>query len=210
MLAVLAAACGAMLLLWILSGFLPTRNIAMPEYTVVETKQDYEIRRYEAYIVAETRREGNPAEAVSDGFNELFRYISGNNASSSKISMTAPVFRSPEQRGTKIPMTAPVFRQGEGTASVIAFVMPPGSTLEELPRPKSPSVKLRVVAPHKVAVITFSGYATEEAIAEKTALLVNALRRDGVAIRSAARIALYNPPWTPPFMRRNEVIVEIQ
>lgn len=209
MLAVLAAACGTMLLLWILSGYLPTRNIDMPGYTVVETKQDYEIRRYDAYIVAETRREGNPAEAVSDGFSELFRYISGNNVGSSLISMTAPVFRSPEQRGTKIPMTAPVLRQGEGSSSVIAFVMPPGSTLEELPRPTSPSVTLRPVDAHTVAVVTFSGYATEEAIAEKTELLLNALRRDGVAARSAARIALYNPPWTPPFMRRNEVMVDI-
>lgn len=209
MITAIFAVCVTLLLLWILSGYLPTRNIAMPEYTVVETKQDYEIRRYDSFIVAETRREGSHSEAMSDGFNELFRYISGDNASTSKISMTAPVLRSPGDQGDRIPMTAPVLRQGEGSSSVIAFVMPPGSTLEELPRPKSPSVKLRVVAPHKVAVITFSGYATEEAIAEQTAMLLNALQRDAVTIRSAPRIALYNPPWTPPFMRRNEVMVDI-
>jgi DNA gyrase inhibitor GyrI len=209
MMTAIIAVCAAVLLLWILSGYLPVRNIAMPGYTVIDTRQEYEIRSYESFIVAETSREGNPSQAMSDGFNELFRYISGDNVSNSKISMTAPVLRSPDDRGTRIPMTAPVLRHGKGTSSTISFVMPPGSTLEELPRPKSPAVTLRMVPPHKVAVITFSGYATEGTIAEKTAILLNALRRDAVTARSAPSVALYNPPWTPPFMRRNEVMVEI-
>lgn len=207
---IIAVALATALLLWILSGYLPTRNIAMPPYTVVAAKQDYEIRRYEPFIVAETRRGENPAEALSAGFNELFRYITGNNAGNSKIKMTAPVFRSPEQQGTKIPMTAPVLRQGEGAGSVIAFVMPPGSTLESLPRPASPAVTLREVPARTVAVVTFSGYATEGAIEEKTKNLLQALKRDEVATRSVPVVALYDPPWTPPFIRRNEVLVEIE
>jgi len=209
MIIIIAVVLGTALLLWILSGYLPTRNIAMPAYTVVAAKQDYEIRRYEPFIVAETRRGGDPASALSDGFKELFRYITGNNAGSSKIKMTAPVLRSPEQQGTKIPMTAPVLRQGEGTGTVIAFVMPPGSTLESLPRPASPAVTLREVPARTVAVVTFSGYATEGAIEQKTNSLLQALKRDGVAPRSVPGVALYDPPWTPPFMRRNEVLVEI-
>jgi len=207
---IIVVALGTALLLWILSGYLPTRNIAMPAYTIVATKQDYEMRRYEPFIVAETRQGGDPESAMSDGFNELFRYITGNNAGSSKIKMTAPVLRSSEQQWTKIPMTAPVLRQGEGAGSVIAFVMPPGSTLESLPRPVSPAVTLREVPARTVAVVTFSGYATEGTIEEKTKSLLQALKRDGVAPRSVPVVALYDPPWTPPFMRRNEVLVEIE
>lgn len=209
MIPIIAVALGTALLLWIVSGYLPTRSIAMPVYTVVAAKQDYEIRRYEPFIVAETLREGDPAAALSEGFNELFRYITGSNAGSSKIKMTAPVLRTPEQKGTKIPMTAPVLRQGSGTGTVVAFVMPPGSTMESLPRPTSPAVTLREVPPRTVAVVTFSGYATERAIEEKTESLLQALKRDGVSPRSVPGVALYNPPWTPPFMRRNEVMVEI-
>jgi len=108
---IIAIALATALRLWKLSGYLPTRNIAVPAYIVVAAKQDYEINRYEPFIVAETRRGGDPTEALSAGFNELFRYITGNIAWSSKIKMTAPVLRSPEQQGTKIPMTSPVLRQ---------------------------------------------------------------------------------------------------
>jgi DNA gyrase inhibitor GyrI len=206
---IIAIGLATALLLWILSGYLTTRNIAMPAYTVVAAKQDYEIRSYEPFIVAETRREGNPAEALSAGFNELFRYITGTNAGNSKIKMTAPVLRSPEQQGTKIPMTAPVLRQGAGTGTVIAFIMPPGSTLERLPRPTSPAVTLREVPARSVAVVTFSGYATEGIIKEKTESLLHNLKRDGMTPRAEPGVALYDPPWTPPFMRRNEILVEI-
>lgn len=209
MMTIIAVAFGTLLLIWVLSGYLSTRNIAMPAYTVVAAKKDYEIRRYEPFIVAETLRQGDPAEAMSAGFDELFSYISGNNAGSSKIKMTAPVLRVPERLGTKIPMTAPVMRQEKGTGTVVAFVMPPGFTLESLPRPSSPAVTLREVPAHTVAVATFSGYATEGVIEEKTESLLQALKRDGVSPRSVPGVALYNPPWTPPFMRRNEVMVEI-
>lgn len=208
---ILAAICipATLFLLWVLSGYLPTRNIHMPSYTIIEKKPDYEIRQYESFIVAETKQPGRQSESMSRGFNELFRYISGDNVSQSKIKMTAPVLRSSEEEGRKIPMTAPVLKQGREESGTIAFVMPPGSILDELPRPKSPAVTLRIVPRHKVAVFTFSGYATDEAITEKTARLLNALQRDGMPARSAPRIALYNPPWTPPFMRRNEVMVEV-
>jgi hypothetical protein len=106
-------------------------------------------------------------------------------------------------------MTAPVLRQAETKGTVVAFVMPPGSTLESLPRPASLAVTLRKVPARTVAVVTFSGYANERTIEEKTKSLLQALKLDGVALRSVPGIALYDPPWTPPFMRRNEVLVEI-
>ncbi len=208
---ILAAICitVALLLLWMLIGYLPTRNIGMPAYTIIENRAEYEIRRYETFIVAETSQSGNLSESMSKGFNELFKYISGENVARSKIKMTAPVLRFPEGEGEKIPMTAPVLKQWKEGAGTIAFVMPSGSRLEDLPQPKSPSVRLRIVPPRKVAVITFSGYATGDAIKEKTATLVQALQRDGFPAGSEPQIALYNPPWTPPFMRRNEIMIEV-
>jgi hypothetical protein len=198
-----------LLLIWVISGYLPTRNIAMPAYEVIEKKPEYEIRRYASYIVAETRQLGSSGESLPRGFNELFRYISGNNIARSKISMTAPVLKNKEVNGQKIPMNAPVLSQGEKDSSIIAFVMPPGSTLEILPQPNSKNVTLRVVPPRMVGAIIFSGYATEEKTRKNAEKLLSALKHDGRYVKALTQIALYNPPWTPPFMRRNEVIVEI-
>jgi hypothetical protein len=123
--------------------------------------------------------------------------------------MTAPVLKGLVPESQKIPMSAPVLKEGEGGAEMIAFVMPPGSSIEELPRPKNAAVHLRSVPAHTVAAVRFSDYATDVAIREHTESLLDALQRDGLTVRSAPRIALYNPPWTPPFMRKNEVLIEI-
>jgi hypothetical protein len=195
--------------LWVISGYLPTMNIQTPEYQVIQKTAAYEIRLYEPYIVAETLQKGSREESLSSGFNELFKYITGDNVSRSKIRMTAPVLQSGEAEGQKIPMTAPVLKYEDAGSSMIAFVMPPHSRLEELPKPKSAAVKLRVVPARTIAVIRFSGFATEDAIKKHTDELQSALKRDGRLIRSAAEVALYNPPWTPPFMRRNEIVVEL-
>jgi hypothetical protein len=192
----------ALFSLWMLSGYLPTRNIAVPTYTVIAAQPDYEIREYETYIIAETQQER--------GFNELFQYISGNNTAQTKLSMTAPVLKSEGVAGLKLTMTAPVLKKaGEGSGS-IAFVMPPGYTLAELPLPKNPKISLREIHGHRVATVTFSGYASAEIIEEKTAGLLRALMRDGIHAISKPTTALYNPPWTPPFMRKNEIVVDVE
>lgn len=176
--------------LWVLSGYLPTRHIAMPAFSVVATKTGYQIRQYEPYIIAETSLTSGPG---GSGFKELFRYISGNNTGGSKLAMTAPVLKTSAAGGEKI-----------------SFIMPPGLRLAELPQPKSPKVALREIPGHRAAVVRFSGVADSATLREKTALLLRALREDGLHIRSIPMIALYNPPWTPPFMRRNEIMVEIE
>jgi hypothetical protein len=193
--------------LWIMSGYLPTRNIAMPSYSVVAKKKAYQIRRYDPYIIAET---SISSESGSSGFKELFQYISGNNAGQAKISMTAPVLKSAGEAGHKLPMTAPVRKNNGAGGGKISFVMPPGLRLEELPQPKSPRITLREVPGHRAAVVRFSGVANAEAVREKTEHLLRNLQQDGVHILSIPTTALYNPPWTPPFMRRNEIVVEIE
>ena len=193
--------------LWITSGYLPTRNIAMPNYSVVATKPEYEIRRYDPYIIAETPM---GSESGSSGFNELFQYISGNNAGGTKLSMTAPVLESAGETGQKLPMTAPVLKKNGAGGGIISFVMPPGLRLEDLPQPKSVKITLREIHGLKAAVVRFSGVANTENIKEKTEHLLRNLQHDGVRVLSIPTTALYNPPWTPPFMRRNEVMVEIE
>ena len=193
--------------LWIMSGYLPTRNIAMPSYSVLATKNGYEIRRYDPYIIAETSM---ASESGSSGFNELFQYISGNNAGSAKLSMTSPVLKSAGDAAQKLPMTAPVLKKGGAGGGVISFVMPPGLRLEELPQPKSSRITLREIPGHKAAIVRFSGVADAEAIKDQTETLLRNLQQDGVTILSTPTTALYNPPWTPPFMRRNEVVVMIE
>jgi hypothetical protein len=205
MIPALAWITAALLGAWVLSGYLPTRNVNINKYSVIAEKDGYEIRRYEPYILAETPlRE----ESGSSGFSELFRYISGSNMEKSQLAMTAPVLQAGPSAGRKLAMTAPVLeREGAG---VMAFVMPPGMKMEDLPEPASPKVTLRAVPGHKAAVIRFSGWGSAATVKKKTKQLAAALERDRVRATAAPITAFYNPPWTPPFMRRNEVIIEIE
>ncbi len=192
---------------WMLAGYLPTRNVATPDYTVVEKKAGYEVRQYDGFIVAETVQAGSHDHSLSAGFGELFQYITGNNSRATKVPMTAPVLHT---AGQVIPMTAPVLNQAADGQHIVAFVMPPGSKLGDLPEPRSAKVTLREVPRHKAAVISFSGKATEAVMQAQAAALRAYLARDGKRALSGPQEAFYNPPWTPPFMRRNEVMVTIE
>ena len=179
----------------------------MPKYSVVSKNSEYEIRAYEPYVIAETPR---TSQQGSSGFGELFRYISGSNTGQSKLAMTAPVLKSSAAAGQQLAMTAPVLIKSEPAGATISFVMPPGSRLAELPRPMSSKITLREIPGHRAAVVRFSGSAGSDAVRRRTGRLLGALERDGVLILSAPTTALYNPPWTPPFMRRNEIQVGIK
>jgi hypothetical protein len=136
----------------------------------------------------------------------LAGYIFGGNRRHQSIAMTAPVAQ--ERTGEKIAMTAPVTPTQSDGAWVVRFTMPGAYSLEMLPEPNDPNVKLRAVAPARFAVIRFSGLASRTNVEAKTAELVdfaNHLRAVG-----SASLAQYNPPWTLWFMRRNEVMLEVQ
>jgi hypothetical protein len=197
----------ALLGAWVLSGYLPTRNVDINKYSVIAEKDGYEIRQYEPYILAEAPLRD---ESGNSGFNELFRYISGSNMGKSKLAMTAPVLQSRPPAGRKLAMTAPVLEREGASGGVMAFVMPPGMKLEDLPKPASLKVTLRAVPGYKAAVIRFAGWGFASTVKKKTKQLAAALERDGLLAAPAPVTAFYNPPWTPPFMRRNEVIIEIE
>jgi hypothetical protein len=168
--------------------------IEEPKYTVIEKSGAFELRAYSPKIVAETRVSGSLDKASSAGFRLIANYIFGNNTSrtggSEKISMTAPV--SMEQTGEQWRMH---------------FVMPSQYTLESLPRPNNPAVTLREVPQGNYAVIRFSGLAGEDKVAAKTAELMAWLEGKGISPVGKPELARYNPPWTLPFFRRNEVMV---
>ena len=180
-----------------------------PRYTVIEQAGDLELRAYDPMIVAETQVSGPMDDASSAGFRLIADYIFGNNSlgagGNEKISMTAPVTMVPKSK--KISMTAPVATRQSGEQWRIHFVMPSQYTLDTLPKPNNPAVRLREVPASKYAVIRFSGLVDDHKRIAKAAELMTWLDSKGIKPIGQPELARYNPPWTLPFLRRNEVMV---
>jgi hypothetical protein len=177
-----------------------------PRFKVIEQDGSFELRDYAPYVVAETRVTAGFEDAGSVAFQRLFQYISGNNVASQKIAMTAPVTQA---KGEKIAMTAPVSQRAEGEAYVVAFTLPSAYTLASAPRPRDPAVALREVPAQRVAAWRYSGRWTVENYREHEALLRQRLKSRGLNASGPAVLARYNPPFTPWFLRRNEVLIPI-
>lgn len=186
--------------------------IEEPKYTLVEKSGNFELRLYAPRVVAETLVDGSLNDASGVGFKRIADYIFGNNTSqkggSEKISMTTPVGMAPKAESEKISMTAPVAMQQSGGQWRMYFVMPSQFTLSTLPTPNNAAVTLRELPETRMAVLRFSGLAGEEKTAIKTAELLAWLKSKNIAPIGTPELARYNPPWTLPFLRRNEVMVE--
>lgn len=181
-----------------------------PSYQLIEKSGEFELRQYAPMIVAEAYVEGSLDEASSAGFRLIADYIFGNNriqagGSGEKIAMTAPVIA--ESASQKIEMTAPVTAERTAGRWRIHFVMPSRYTMATLPAPNNPRVALREVPGHKSAAIVFSGLAREDNLKAKTEALLAWMTRRGLDPASTPQLARYNPPWTLPFLRRNEILV---
>jgi hypothetical protein len=181
-------------------------NVEQPKYKVVESDHGIEIRDYTPVIVAEADVSGERDKAIGEGFRIIADYIFGNNLSSQKVAMTAPVT---QQASEKIAMTAPVTQQGDGNSWQVRFIMPASYTMETLPKPKNPAVKLKEIEGKRFAVIRFSGFASEDSLKRHTDQLTESIRAKKLTGVSAPTYAFYNPPWTLPFLRRNEVMIEV-
>jgi hypothetical protein len=178
-----------------------------PPFTVERQVGGVEIRRYDARIAAETTIDADEEKARSEGFRRLAGYIFGGNTTKTKIAMTAPVS---QQQSEKIAMTAPVAAQRSDSGEwVIRFFMPSEHSMETLPTPKDDRVRLVKVPAERVAVLRFSGTASLEALATRTDELLNALRDNDIKTKGAPFTWFYDPPWTLPFRRRNEVVVSL-
>jgi hypothetical protein len=181
-------------------------NVEQPKYSVIASEKNIEIRNYVPVIVAETEVAGERDKAISQGFRTIADYIFGNNLSSQKLAMTAPVT---QQASEKIAMMAPVAQQGDGNSWQVRFIMPASYTMGTLPKPKNAAVKLREVEGKRFAVIRFSGMAGEDNLKSHTDELKAYLYSKNLQSLSAPTYAFYNPPWTLPFLRRNEVMIEV-
>jgi hypothetical protein len=181
--------------------------IKEPAYTVVRQYQDFEVRQYNPYLVAEVNVPGPAREAGSQGFKILAAYIFGKNKGDRRIEMTAPVTQTPEPR--KISMTAPVTQVASDTGFIIQFAMPMEFTLDTLPEPLDSSVKLRELPGGRFAVIRYSGSWSEANYADHLTQLQEAVKAEGIPTRGEPIYSRYNAPFVPWFMRRNEIWLHV-
>ena len=182
-------------------------NVEAPNYDVVTVENNIEIRQYAPMIVAEVQIDGKREDSIGEGFRLLADYIFGNNIAKQDIAMTAPV---QQQEGNKIAMTAPVQQQKEGGTWQISFVMPSEYSMDTLPKPVNDLVKLKKIPAKQFVVIRFSGTKSDANVEEHEEKLMKYVQSKNILVIGSPKYAFYNPPWTLPFMRRNEVMIEIQ
>jgi len=177
------------------------------KYEVISTDGKFEIRDYAAHIVAETFVDSDLEDAGGKAFKKLFGYISGDNRTRDKVTMTAPV--SQQSKGEKIAMTAPVGQQRAEERWVVSFMMPDSYTMDTLPEPEDPEVRLRAVPAQRMAAIRYSGFWSEKNYQRHKLKLESWIKETDLKILGDPRWARYNPPFTPWFMRRNEILIPV-
>jgi len=184
------------------------REVEEPSYRVVATLGPVEIRSYGPRIAAETLIAGDALTARNQGFRKIASYIFGANHGSAKIAMTAPVVQAPTEKGREIAMTAPVAQDQDSSGRWrIRFFMPSSYSLASLPTPDDPDVKIVTVPPEMMAVLRFTGDRDMPAIDAHGKQLLASLNGTGWQASGPVLAWFYDPPWTIPFLRRNEVAV---
>jgi len=184
-------------------------GLEQPEYTVLYKDGAIEYRQYEPYLVSETviQDADDYSDAGNEGFRRLFRYITGSNEGQAKIAMTAPVAQAPSSE--KIAMTVPVQQVDSAEGWRVAFMLPTEYTLETAPAPTDERVEIKAMPGRLMAVLRYTGRWTESNFSNKQAALRDAIDSESIESIGEFQRALYNPPYTLPFLRRNEVMVEV-
>ena len=181
-----------------------------PKYELIEKSGEFELRQYQPMLIAEVLVDGDMDQASGKGFRLIADYIFGNNitetGSSKKIKMTAPVTIEP--RSEEISMTIPVSLKNISGRWQVSFVMPSKYTLDTIPLPNNKQIMLRKVPARKVAVLEFSGFVNEKNTANRTQELLKWMDKNNLISTGSIELSRYDPPWTLPFLRRNEIIVE--
>lgn len=181
-------------------------------YEVVEQHDTFEVRLYPEHVVAEIIVEGDFDAAGNKAFMPLASYINARNRPGDKVSMTAPVIQRAERSGAASGrIDAETLQQTELAPGryVVSFVMPAAHTEETLPPPGDERIRIRTVPAEYAAALRYSGRWTHNAYADHEAELLTALTEAGMEVTGPLRFARYDPPWTPWFLRRNEIIAPI-
>ena len=194
--------------------------IEEPRFTSIFKSGSFEVRQYAPMLVAETVVDGDMDEASNRGFRKIADFIFGNNQSaqtggSTKIAMTAPVTVEPVSK--KIAMTAPVTVEPQSAESSmqaakkwrIHFVMPSQYTLANIPKPKNEAVSLKEIPSKYFVVYTYSWLNTLSRVQTKTDEAIDWANRKGLKVIGAPQLSRYDPPWTPPMFKRNEIMLEV-
>ena len=171
--------------------------------------QKIEVRNYESIVLVSSDMS---ADGMNSAFRNLFRYISGENEGSTEIAMTAPVLMDESaavSKGTKIAMTAPVFMKERSEQQVMSFVMPADFTIQSTPKPTNPDVWITEVKDYKVVVIKFSGLLSDSNVDTQTQILNSWIAINGYTAVSEPINAAYNGPFTIPWLRHSEVLIEV-
>ena len=196
-----------LVMLFILTASMPSHAIEEPDYQVVRELGDVEVRQYADYAVAEVVVAGPAGEAGNQAFPILAGYIFGKNKGERKFAMTAPVTQTSEP--VKLAMTAPVTQTASRGGFIVQFVLPKGVTAASAPEPLDVRVQLRDVPPAQVAVIRYSGFWSESNYNDHLVKLQEAMRAAGLAWEGEPVYSRYNAPFTPWFMRRNEIWLHV-
>ncbi len=197
-----------------------------PAFEVLREEPPFELRAYPALVVASTPMGAGLGEGTGGAFRRLFGYISGDNSGDREVAMTAPVIQQPEvdeaqdtaqdsaqdeEAGRKIEMTAPVLRQlAEGGEWRMVFVLPADMTADTAPVPAEDTVRIDTLPPRRVAAIRFSGFLGDSNVIEARERLMRWMEAEGLSPAGPAEVAGYNPPWTLPWFRRNEILIPIE
>ncbi|MBC7605215.1 MAG: heme-binding protein [Ramlibacter sp.] len=194
------------------SGYPVFTSIEEPKFVITQQLNGAEVREYAPYIVAEVVVPGPADEASTQGFKLLAGYIFGKNKGDRKVAMTAPVTQTPvapTPASQKIEMTAPVTQSATSSGYAVQFVMPAQFTLETLPEPIDPQVHLKAVPSTRYGVIKYSGLWSQSNYDTHLATLRSTLAAAQLKTTGDPVLSRYNPPWTPWFMRRNEIWLKL-
>ena len=180
---------------------------AQQPYTILEQGHGFELRKYAPCVIASIEIQSSFERAGNAGFMALVNYIRGNNHRRNKIAMTAPVL---QETGVQLDQQFPVIEQESHHGYVISFVMPQDWSMETLPDPQDGRIVLRDIPEELVAVVRFAGRWSEKLFERNRQTLERRISRAGLIIAGPARFARFDPPWTPWFMRRNEIHIPVR
>ena len=185
-------------------------KVELPKYDVVESHGSIEIRQYEPTVVAEVEIAGTQKEALETGFRILAGYIFGKNQSNQTYSaQKTPLTTSVSLKSEKIAMTAPVTAEAHGSIWKIRFTMPSQYSIDTLPVPKDDRIQLLEIPGELVASLSFTGFANQHDMEKRADELETFLIKNNKKSLGEPVHAYYNPPWTLPFLRRNEVLIKL-
>jgi effector-binding domain-containing protein len=178
-------------------------------YSVDSRDGKFEIRKYPKLVLVETVYKGSREKAQNVTFSKLFDYILGENQSQQEVAMTAPVLIEGGD-SENIRMTAPVFQSDTEEGYKMSFILPEFYTLASAPQPTNKEVSLSELPARKCLVYSFSGFLNAHNVKVAEKALLDYASEKGIKLKEGSLISAgYNPPWTIPFLRRNEIIAEI-